>query len=241
MLENIEAVEVSGSELKVNHDNGTEETLVLKEENRLIRMMESSADPLRVRIDFESVTDAWLLIRTEGSFLFELKENVGFKENPSTVFMDIGGILRITSVKPGIGAGHAAGYFRMHGNPCFVLEENVNTVYWRGSLSCAMPIRREGRCTWNMTATGKRLRKALFAMCFALGGCSLSRSENRHSTRYFEGNRAQAAFPEILEQHCRCTGTVHTAFFQTSPETSDVAKHFSRARLELSFGKPVAT
>ena len=25
----------------------------------------------------------------------------------------------------------------MHGDPCFVLEESVNSVYWRGSLSCA--------------------------------------------------------------------------------------------------------
>ena len=93
MLEKFEAVEVSGSELKVKHDNETEETLVLKEENRLIQVMESSADPLQVRIDFESVTDARLLILTKGSVLLELKETVGLKENPSTVFMDIGGIL----------------------------------------------------------------------------------------------------------------------------------------------------
>ena len=128
---------MSGSKLKVNHDNGTEETLVLKEENRLIQVMESSADPLRVRIDFESVTDVRLLIQTEGSVLLELKETVGFKENPSTVFMDIGGILRITGVKPGIGAGHAAGHFRMYWDTCLVLEERVDTVYWRASLSCA--------------------------------------------------------------------------------------------------------
>ena len=53
MLENIEAVEVSSFKLKVNHDSGTEETLVLKEENRLIQVMASSSDPLPVRIDFK--------------------------------------------------------------------------------------------------------------------------------------------------------------------------------------------
>ena len=48
MLENIEAVEVSSFKLKVNHDSGTEETLVLKEEIRLIQVMESSVrDVLR--------------------------------------------------------------------------------------------------------------------------------------------------------------------------------------------------
>ena len=51
--------------------------------------------------------------------------------------MDIGGILRITVVKPGIGAGHVAGHFRMYGDPCLVLEERVDTVYWRASLNCA--------------------------------------------------------------------------------------------------------
>ena len=86
---------------------------------------------------FLSVTDARLLIRTESSVLIELKETIGFKENPSTVFMDIGGILQITGVKPGIRTGHASGHFRMYGDPCLVLEESVNTVYWRGSLSCA--------------------------------------------------------------------------------------------------------
>ena len=89
-----------------------------------------------MRIDFESVTDVRLLIQTEGSVLLELKETVGFMENPSTVFMDTGGILRITGVKPGIGAGHAAGHFRMYGDPCLVLEERVDTVYWRASLNC---------------------------------------------------------------------------------------------------------
>ena len=74
MLEKIESVEVSGSELKVNHDNGTEETMVLKEENRLIQVMESSSDPLQMLIDFESLTNARLLIRTEGSVLLNSKK-----------------------------------------------------------------------------------------------------------------------------------------------------------------------
>ena len=51
--------------------------------------------------------------------------------------MDIGGILWITGLKPGIETGHATGHFCMHWDPCLVLEESVNTVYWRGNLICA--------------------------------------------------------------------------------------------------------
>ena len=122
--------------MEVSYDNGSLQTILLDEDNRIIRISGSIPHTVSLEIDFETLDSTPVFLDVEGDVHMKVPEGSGFLQNRSMLMIRIDGTLSFTRNSPTYYKGSVGGHLLISGEPCFRLDKGLSELFFLGSLSC---------------------------------------------------------------------------------------------------------